>query len=274
MAFSRRRLLALGGLLAAALAPLSVRPQAARLPHVALLLPRPVPWLEEPLRLALHRRGWVSARNFVLDVRTASDELPGTALAERLVQEGADLIVVAGTHMALAAQRATRRVPIVMYLSGFPVEGGLVESFARPGGNITGLATYSGEAFFTKHVSLMRELVPALRTFGVLWDYLPPAFLEKEAQFGMHALELAAAEMKVAARIRTAASEEDIARALADFDKAHIDVLFATSGPANGFPGAGAGRIISFTHRRKLPLVCDIAGSLFRAGGVLSYSAS
>ena len=212
--------------------------------------------------------------SFVFDVQVPQADLPADALARKLVEQRPDVIVVAGTHMALAAQRATKTIPIVMYLSGFPVEGGLVQSFARPGGNITGLATYSGEAFFTKHVSLMRELVPALREFGVLWDYLPPGFLEKEAQFGMRALELAASELKAHARIWKIADDNDLVRALDDFAKARVQVVFATSGPVNGFPGPGAMRIIGFTQSRKLPLVCDIAGSLFRAGGLLSYSAS
>ena len=214
-------------------------------------------------------------KNLAFDVHVADRDIKSAdALALKLVEQRTDVIVVVGTHMALAAQRATKTIPIVMYLSGFPVEGGLVQSFARPGGNITGLATYSGEAFFSKHVSLMRELVPSLRELGVLWDYLPPAFLEKEAEFGVRTLQRAASESKVNARLWKIADDKDHAKALADFEKARIQALFATSGPVNGFPSPGATRIIEFTQRRKLPLVVDIAGSLFRAGGLLSYSAS
>jgi putative ABC transport system substrate-binding protein len=234
-----------------------------------------VPWLVDPLRQSLQQRGWLAGKNLAFGIHSAGAHLERVdALVQTIIEQRTDVIVVVGTHMALAAQRATKTIPIVMYLSGFPVEGGLVQSFARPGGNITGLATYSGEAFFTKHVRLMRELVPALREFGVLWDYLPPVFLEKEAEFGMRALESAAAGLKVKARIWKVGDDNELARALADFEKRSIQVLFSTTGPVHGAPGPGATRIIVFTQRRKLPLACDIAGSLFRAGGLLSYSAS
>ncbi|HEY3255762.1 MAG TPA: ABC transporter substrate-binding protein [Polyangiaceae bacterium] len=261
--------------MSALLMPMSAIGQRARVARVAFLVQSPQPWLVAPLLAGLQQRGWVEGKNLVLDVHSSErDAQRVDGLILKFVEQDTDVIVVVGTHFARAAQRVTKTIPIVMYLSGFPVEGGLVQSFARPGGNITGLATYSGEAFFTKHVSLMRELVPSLREFGVLWDYLPPVFLEKEAEFGLRALQLAATELKVNARVRTIATQDDLAKALADFEQRRVQAVFSTSGPMNGGQSPGTTRIIEFSLRRRLPLVCDIAGSLFRAGGLLSYSAS
>jgi len=260
---------------AASLAPFSAMAQQRRTARVAYFSQRAVPWLVDPLRDRLRERGWVAGQNLVYDVvSTEGDYKRADALAQKLVDQRTDVIVAAGTHMALAAQRVTKTTPIVMYLSGFPVEGGLVQSFARPGGNITGLATYSGEAFFSKHVSLMKELIPSLKEFGVLWDYLPPLFLEKEAEFGLGELRRAASELKVSARIWTVADEDALTRAFGDIAKMRIRVLFATNGPVQGIPARGLTRLIDFTQNRKIALVCDIAGSVFVAGGLLSYSAS
>jgi putative ABC transport system substrate-binding protein len=74
--------------------------------------------------------------------------------------------------------------------------------------------------------------------------------------------------------MRQVINDEQHAQAIADFEKQRIQAVFSTSGPVNGFPGVGGARAIAFTQKRKLPLVVDIAGSLFRAGGLLSYSAS
>ena len=260
---------------AASLAPFSAISQQRRTARVAYFGQRAVPWLVDPLRERLRERGWVAGKNLVYEaVSTEGDYKRADVLARKLVEQRTDVIVAVGTHMALAAQRVTKTTPIVMYLSGFPVEGGLVQSFARPGGNITGLATYSGEAFFSKHVSLMKELIPPLKEFGVLWDYLPPLFLEKEVEFGLGELRRAARELKVSARIRTVADEDALTRAFADIAKTRIQVLFATNGAVQGIPARGLTRLIDFTQNRKIPLVCDIAGSVFIAGGLLSYSAS
>lgn len=262
-------------LAALAAAPFAAAAQQDRVARVAYFSQRAVPWLVDPLRERLRERGWLDGRNLIYDVvSTDGDYSRADVLARKLVEQGTHVIVAAGTHMALAAQRATRTTPIVMYLSGFPVEGGLVQSYARPGGNITGLATYSGEAFFSKHVSLMKELVPSLKEFGVLWDYLPPLFLEKEVQFGLGELRRAARELKVGARVWTVADEAGLAKAFAEIQRAPAQAIFATNGAVLGIPARGLQRLVDFTRERRIPVICDIAGSVFQAAGLLAYSAS
>lgn len=251
----RRTLLVAVG--AASLAPLSGIAQQRRTARVAYFSQRIVPWLVDPLRERLRERGWIAGQNLVFDhVSTEGDYGRADALARKIVEQGTDVIVVGGTHMALAAQRVTKTTPIVMYLSGFPVEGGLVHSYARPGGNITGLATYSGEAFFSKHVSLMKDLVPSLK------------------EFGLGELRRAATELKMRSRVWTLPDENALANAFAEIAKTRIQMLFATNGGLLGIPHRGLRPLMEFVRSRKIPLACDIAGTVFVNGGLMSYSAS
>src|SRR5438067_6948174 len=130
------------GLGIASLAPFSIRGQKAQGARLAFIAQVDVPWLVDPLIAGLKQRGWVVGKNLIVDTHTEErDAQRVEPLVAKLVDQRTDVIVVVGTHFARAAQRVTKTIPIVMYLSGFPVEGGLVQSFARPGANITGLAT-------------------------------------------------------------------------------------------------------------------------------------
>jgi putative ABC transport system substrate-binding protein len=160
-----------------------------------------------------------------------------------------------------------------MYVSGWPVEGGLVASYARPGGNITGLAIYGSDEMYTKFMSLIVELLPGARELGMIWDYVPPAFLEKEVELGIGSLKRAARQLKLNTRDWPIHTEKDLERALFEISTARPDALFATSGPVHGQPH-NVTRINEFALRHRLPLVCDIAGSVFRGGGLLAYAAS
>jgi len=183
-----------------------------------------------------------------------------------------DVIVVAGTHMALAASRATATIPIVMYVSGWPVEGGLVASYARPGGNITGLSTYGGsEKIWTKFMSLTVELIPSLREIGLIWDYVAPLFLQKEVEYGVGELTRAAELLKVRSRTWAIHKQGDLEDALKALAAAPMQALFATSGPFISQPQNWP-RISEIAMRRRVPIVCDIAGSTFRNMGLLAYS--
>jgi putative tryptophan/tyrosine transport system substrate-binding protein len=168
----RRFLLSASALLAA---PFSADAQQARKVYrLGFLTQVEAHWLTDPFDAALRERGWIVGQNIFIERRApGADTQRAVAMAQELVAQRVDVIVVAGTHMALAARRATINVPIVMLLSGYPVEAGLAASLARPGGNVTGLSTYGGEALFGKFMSLLRELLPSLRELAVIWDYVP-----------------------------------------------------------------------------------------------------
>lgn len=75
---------------------------------------------------------------------------------------------------AIAAQRLSSTIPIVMWASGYPVEAGVAKSLARPGRNVTGNSIYAGPGVWGKLLQLLRDVKPAVKRIGVLWDYVPP----------------------------------------------------------------------------------------------------
>jgi putative ABC transport system substrate-binding protein len=123
-------------------------------------------------REELHSRGWVEGRNLVLDLRLASgqaERLPDLAAA--LVSTSPDAILAAGgAASARAAQLATKTIPIVMVAAGGdPIEAGLIQSLARPGGNVTGSIILSPE-LNAKRLELIREILPQAKRVAVIWN--------------------------------------------------------------------------------------------------------
>lgn len=119
----------------------------------------------EAIQAGLRERGYTALQTQTWYADGHTDALPG--LAHQVVAWLPELIVTNLTPATLAAQRATRSIPIVMAGSGDPVATGLVQSLARPGGNITGVAAL-GPELAAKSVELMHELQPGLRRLGVL----------------------------------------------------------------------------------------------------------
>ena len=115
------------------------------------------------LRGQLREHGWVEGKNLVIDWRYAEakyERLPD--LAAELVGLKPDLIMARGGPGATAAKRATATIPIVMYNATDPVGIGLVESLARPGGNVTGLSDDQGSEIIGKRLQLLKEVAPAV----------------------------------------------------------------------------------------------------------------
>jgi putative tryptophan/tyrosine transport system substrate-binding protein len=124
----------------------------------------------EEFRRALRELGYVEGKNITFEYRSADnrlDRLP--SLADELVRLKVDLIITRGTPEALALKNATRTIPVVFYDVTDPVGAGLVDSLARPGGNITG---FSGiEAVLAgKRLELLKEIIPKLSRVAVLWN--------------------------------------------------------------------------------------------------------
>jgi len=126
----------------------------------------------EAIRLALRERGYIEGQNIATEYRYAEaklDRLP--ELAAELVRLKVDIILAAGgTGIIQAAKNATKTIPIVMTGGGSdPVEAGLVESLARPGGNVTGITTLARE-LGGKRLELLKEAVPKISRVAVLYD--------------------------------------------------------------------------------------------------------
>jgi putative tryptophan/tyrosine transport system substrate-binding protein len=121
-------------------------------------------------RQGLRDLGYAEGQNIALEWRAPNgrgDQYP--ALAADLVGRPVDVIVAQGTSPVLAAKQATTTIPVVMANSSDPVQLGLVASLARPGGNVTGLASLSGQ-LGAKRLELLRDAVPSLARVAMLWN--------------------------------------------------------------------------------------------------------
>src|SRR5919109_3124344 len=147
--------------------------QSARVPRIGLLSPfspsATALWHQAFLQ-GLRDLGWVEGKNLSIEYRYAEgrrDRLPD--LAADLVRLKVDIIVASVNTDALVAKKATRTIPTVMASAGDPVATGLVDSLARPGGNITGLSQMAPE-MAGKRLELFKEIVPKLSRVAVLWN--------------------------------------------------------------------------------------------------------
>jgi putative ABC transport system substrate-binding protein len=118
------------------------------------------PSFSRPLAAALRELGWVEGKNLRFEIRSADggDQLP--SLAGELVRLKVDLILTIGTRAARAAKEATQAIPVVFNLGEDPVANGLVASFARPGGNLTGFVV---GLYDQKALELLHEVLPGVR---------------------------------------------------------------------------------------------------------------
>ena len=263
------------GLPVALFVPLSARAQTAgRVFRLGFLAPGPIPQLSDALIAALRDRGWGS-RNLVVDLRyTQGNPEHAERLAKELVTERVDVIVTVVTATAMAARRATNVLPIVMYVSGYPVEGGLAASLAQPGGNVTGMTVYAdGGGLFGKYLELLRELRPSLRELGVFWGYAPPSYRLEQVAPAIDELGRAAKAFNVKVHFWQTGTDSDLGAALSAAAIVPLDGLFVTGGVIHNLQEP-ANRIARFTQERRLPTVTDSPGNFFLAGGaILSYSA-
>ena len=161
---TRRRFLSAAGL---ALAPLAARAQkTSGLPMIGILNPHPMPppdqLAKSPLRVRLRELGWINGENVKLvPAFGGGSEQRMPELAAELVRRRVDIIWAMGPEAAIAAARATSTIPIVFWGVAYPVEQELIDSFARPGRNATGVAWYSDPEVDGKRLELLQEIAPA-----------------------------------------------------------------------------------------------------------------
>jgi putative tryptophan/tyrosine transport system substrate-binding protein len=221
----------------------------------------------EAIRLAMRELGYIDGQNIAFDYRYMQGKIDrAPELAAELVRLKIDVIVVAGGFgPILAAKNATKTIPIVMAaLSGDPVELGLVESLARPGGNVTGLTTISRE-LGGKRLELLKEAVTKIVRVAVLYDSTIRAggIEVKEALPGAaHALGLTIQPWEV----RVADGFEKVFAAL---NKERPDGLYVTSG---GLMNRNLTRIGGFALKSRLPSMYSNREAV-DAGGLMYYGA-
>jgi putative ABC transport system substrate-binding protein len=219
----------------------------------------------EALRASLRELGYVDGRNVVIDIRSAegrAERLP--ELAAELLASKVDVIVTGGGNVsAVAARNATTTVPIVMGGTFGAVEAGLIESLARPGGNVTGLTM--PREIGAKHVDLLRELIPSLSRLAVLLrgDLSTAA---QRAQAKAQALEY----MNITVEYVDVKEPEDIPRAFAAVRAFKPQAMLV--GPDPLFFNHRT-QVIEFARTARLPTGYP-ARAFVDAGGLFSYSLS
>jgi putative ABC transport system substrate-binding protein len=147
------------------------KPRVARVGYLHLYTIEQKPSPERAAFLAgLRQLGYDVGRNLVIEYRAAEGDLSRLPeLAQELVKLRVDVMVVGSTEAAAAAKGATSTIPIIVTTAGDPVYAGLIKSYARPGGNVTGLSFISPE-LGAKRIELVKEIVPKARRIAVIWN--------------------------------------------------------------------------------------------------------
>ena len=219
----------------------------------------------EGIRLALRERGYIGGQNIAIEYRYAEgkfDRLP--ELAAELLRLKVDIILVSGNRPILAAKNATKTIPIVMVGGGAdPVEAGLVESLARPGGNVTGITNLNRE-LGGKKLELLKEAVPKVARVAVFYNPATPgAVLDVK-----EVLPVAARALKLTIQPCEVRAADDFERAFAAL-KQRPHGLYVL-GSALNF--SNQKRTIDFALKIRLPSMYSTREAV-EAGGLMSYAA-
>jgi len=218
---------------------------------------------DEVTRKNLRALGYVEGKNILIEHRSGEgklDRLP--ALAEELVRLKVDMIVAFGTNSALAAKNATKTIPIVFTSGGDPVAVGLVDSLARPGGNLTGFSSIA-EVLAGKRLELIKETVPNLSSVAVLWDPLSTGSAPqwKESQLPGRELGLQLHSMEVS-------SADKFESAFKEAIKARSAALAVTSASINT---SNHKRIADLATKHRVPAISPWK-EFVASGGLMSYA--
>jgi putative ABC transport system substrate-binding protein len=234
-----------GGLLAVPFA--AEAQQAARLPRIGVLLPGNTGTGTEVLRQGLRELGYVEGRTVVIEWRWWEGKTERLRdAATEMVRLNPDVIVVGGSEATKAMKEATRSIPIVFSGPSYPVEEGLVESFARPGGNITGI-TMAQSDHVAKLLQLLLDVAPSLTNVGVIWSPANPG-----STFTLRDMETAARGLKLKVLPVVMASDADVEPALVAIARARPAALIVLPSP---IPVANAERIGELAIRLRIPSI-------------------
>jgi len=215
----------------------------------------------DALRNRLNDLGYVEGRNLVVEVRYADGNVQRLdALASELARLDVDVIVTFTTPAAQAAKKATDRIPIVMAGSAAPVELGLINSLAHPGGNVTGLTNSPGADFPVKQLQLLKEAAPKSSRVAVLMTSSNSA----EA-LGFKAMQDAAPALGVTVVRFLVDSRAEID--LPGLAETHADALYAFPNATNW---AHLNAILAYAAMNRLPAVSGDR-EWVEAGGLISY---
>jgi putative ABC transport system substrate-binding protein len=215
-------------------------------------------WLD-----SVRDHGWIEGKNLIIDYRSAEghpERLP--PLANELVGLKPDLIVGPTPQVALALKSATATIPVVFVAVFDPVAGGLVQSLSRPGGNVTGLATYAPGDWIAKRIEILRELVPSASKIALLVNPGNPIHrlvLANEVSSAARSLGVALPIVEA-----TTADELDTAFASAVAQRADAMIVFS-----DNLTNQEAPRVTALAANHHLPAIYLFRQ--FATGGLIVY---
>jgi putative ABC transport system substrate-binding protein len=247
----------LGG---AAAWPLAARAQQTKMRRVGVLIlgNADAQSFGAELRTGLRESGYFEGQNIEFVFRSADNDASSLpTLAADLVAAKVDVLVALYTPCALAAQKATREIPIVT-VSGDPVGLGLVASLAQPGGNITGISLMAGE-LHGKCVELLRDMLPSLHRVALVGNAVDP-FSKSVIEHVRLAGKAAGIEIAPEIMVR---SQDEIDEAFANVKKTSADAAVVQSSLSTQY-------LVNLTFKHRLP-VATVSRAFAEAGGLISY---
>ncbi len=256
----------LGG--AAVAWPLKARAQQAAMPVVGLLSttsPEANSDAVHALRQGLKNVGYVEGENVAIEYQWAEnqiDKLP--TLAANLVRQQVAVIFAIASSATLAAKAATATVPIVFFTGGDPIKLGLVASFNRPGGNVTGVSTLSN-ALVAKQLELLHDLVPQANLFAFLVNPSNPI-----AESDGRDIQGAAHVLGLQLLVLNASTERDFEAAFSTLIQRGAGALLIATDP---FLNSRSEQLVALAARHSLPAM-HTRREFAAAGGLISYGSS
>jgi putative ABC transport system substrate-binding protein len=250
------------------LTPLTTAAQpSAKVPRIGYLFPGPRGFglSIEAFQRGLRELNYVEGQNIAIEYRFAEgkpEQLP--ELAAELVRMRVDVIVADGTQAALAAKQATIMIPIVMRGVADPVQSRLVDSLARPGGNITGATTLAAD-LSGKRLELLKEIVPNLSRVAVLWNGRSSAMALR-----VQAAEVAAKALGVTLQSVGVQGPDDFDRAFAVMTQERPDALLVVT---DTLIFVQRSHILDFAATNRLPALYEMR-DFVGEGGLMTYGPS
>jgi putative ABC transport system substrate-binding protein len=251
---------------AAALGPIATYAQTpAKARRVGLLMtttPAAAAHIIVAFADGLRELGHVEGKNVLFEYRWAEGDRERFAeMAADLVRQHMDVLVASSQAAALAAQRATRTIPIVMVNASDPVEAGLVASLVRPGGNVTGLSQQLTREIRAKQLQLLKEMLPKLSRVAVLHS--------AATTVGLREYEAAGQTFELRIQVVEIRNRNDLESAFAAMARDRIDALLA---PADPFLFTERLRVAELAREHRLAGMYSTR-EYAEAGGLMSYSA-
>jgi putative ABC transport system substrate-binding protein len=264
---SRTVALAVGAIILA-LVHLAEAQQPGKIPRIGFLSGRSQPTSTAPdptadiLRQGLRDLGYLEGKNILIEYRYAAGmQDRWSSLVAELVQLRVDVIVSPVGAAIRAAKEATKTIPIVMMITGDPVATGLIDSLARPGGNVTGLSRLTVD-LSGKRLELLKDVVPRVSRVGVLWDPTGRAS-PKDYEAAARALKIELQSLEVRG------PNPDFEGAFGAATKGRVSGLVTVR---TGVLLVYRKQIADLAIKNRLPSMCE-ASEEVEAGGLMSYSA-